>query len=469
LATTATAGSPVGSYPITASGAASSNYTIAYVSGALSVNAAALTITAAHTNKLYGAAVPALAATYGGLVNGDTAANLTTAPTLATTATAASSVGSYPITASGAAGSNYTIAYVSGTLSVNAAALTIAAANTNKLYGAAIPALAATYGGFVNGDTASSLTTQPSLATTATAASPVGTYPITASGAAASNYAIAYTGGTLTIQTAAAVALVTSSANPSLPGATVTFTAALSAVAPGTGVPTGTVQFVIDGAAAGSPAPLSGGNATYATAALGHGAHAVSARYAGDGNFTGATNLMASTQVVNTPPVPGAVTVTYDAISGVKLSVAALLRTASDADDDTITLASVGAASANGGTISSNGGWVFYVPTPGFTNADTFNYAISDGYSAPVTGTITLDLRTEGSPSDNLIVNILGNGSYGISGSGVPARVYQLDFTDGGQNSAWQALGDASADANGCFGFVDAGGSPQRLYRTVCP
>ena len=203
LATTATVSSPVGSYPITASGAAGSNYTIAYVSGALSVNAAALTITAANTNKLYGSAVPALAATYGGFVNGDTAASLTTRPTLTTTATAASPVGSYPITASGAAGSNYTIAYVSGALSVNAAALTITAANTNKLYGAAVPALAATYGGFVNGDSAASLTTAPTLATTATASSPVGSYPITASGAAGSNYTIAYVGGTLSVNAAA--------------------------------------------------------------------------------------------------------------------------------------------------------------------------------------------------------------------------------------------------------------------------
>ena len=433
------------------------------------MNAAALTITAANTNKLYGAAVPALAATYGGFVNGDSAASLTTAPTLATTATAAARSAAIRSPRAGPRAPTTPSLTSSGALSVNAAALTITAANTNKLYGAAVPALAATYGGFVNGDSAASLTTAPTLATTATAASPVGSYPITASGAAGSNYTIAYTGGTLTIQTAAAVALVTSSSNPSLPGAKVTFTTALSAVAPSTGVPTGTVQFLINGVAVGSPAPLSAGNASYATTALGHGTHSVWAQYAGDGNFTGATNLLASPQVVNSPPVPGAITIAYDPISGAKMSVAALLRTASDADGDTITLASLNASSANGGTISSNGGWVFYVPTPGFTNADTFNYAISDGYSAAVTSTITLNPRTEGSPSDNLIVNDLGNGSYAISGSGVPARVYQLEFTDGGQYSTWQALGEASADANGCFGFIDAGGSPQRLYRTICP
>ena len=80
--------------------------------------------------------------------------------------------------------------------------LTITAANTNKLYGAAVPALTASYSGFVNGDTASSLTTPPALTTTATAASPVGSYPITASGAASPNYTISYASGTLTVNKA---------------------------------------------------------------------------------------------------------------------------------------------------------------------------------------------------------------------------------------------------------------------------
>jgi len=205
LTTKATAASPAGSYPITASGAASPNYTISYASnkGTLTVSPAALTISAVSTNKAYGAAVPALTASYSGFVNGDTASSLTKLPVLSTEATAASPVGSYPITASGAASPNYTINYARGTLTVNAATLTISAVSTNKLYGAAVPALTASYSGFVNGDTASSLTQPPVLTTTATAASPMGSYPITASGAASPNYAISYVSGTLTVEMAA--------------------------------------------------------------------------------------------------------------------------------------------------------------------------------------------------------------------------------------------------------------------------
>ncbi len=199
LSTTATAASQVGGYTITASGAADPDYCISYVAGTLTVTPAALTITANNQTKVYGAALPALTASYSGFVNGDTVASLTTAPTLSTTATAASQVGGYTITASGAADPDYTISYVAGTLTVTPAALTITANNQTKVYGAALPALTAGYSGFVNGDTSTSLTTKPTLTTTATAASQVGSYTITASGATDADYSISYVAGTLTI------------------------------------------------------------------------------------------------------------------------------------------------------------------------------------------------------------------------------------------------------------------------------
>src|SRR5207244_878428 len=133
----------------------------------------ALTIKADSKTKAYGAALPALTASYIGFVNGDTAASLTTPPTLTTAATAASHVAGSPygITASGAADSDYTIAYVAGSLTVNPAPLTISADNNAKDYGAAVPTLTASYSGFVNGDTPASLATPPTLTTAATAAS----------------------------------------------------------------------------------------------------------------------------------------------------------------------------------------------------------------------------------------------------------------------------------------------------------
>src|SRR5262249_39479021 len=184
LATTATAASHVGSYAITASGAASSDYTIRYVGGSLNVTPAPLRITAEDKSKVYRAELVPLTAAYDGLVNGYTP------PTRATTATAASHVGSYSITASGAADSDYAIEYVAGHFAVTSAPLTITADDKSKSVGSPIPPLTFTPSGFVNGDTTDSLTTQPTLSTTATSASPAGTYPINGSGAAGPAYKI---------------------------------------------------------------------------------------------------------------------------------------------------------------------------------------------------------------------------------------------------------------------------------------
>src|SRR5207244_8799757 len=123
-----------------------------------------------------------------GFVNGDTVASLTTPPAISTTATTASAVGAYPIAASGAASLNYTISYLNGSLTVTPATLTVTADDKTKAYGASNPALTVRYSGFVNGDTAASLTTPPTVSTAATTTSEVGRERIAASGAASPNY-----------------------------------------------------------------------------------------------------------------------------------------------------------------------------------------------------------------------------------------------------------------------------------------
>ena len=203
LTTTATAYSHVSGnpYSITASGAVDSNYMIFYASGSLLVFPALLTASADNQFKIYGAALPTLTVTYTGFVDGDSSTNLSTAPTITTTATASSHVSSnpYAITAVGAADSDYAIVYVAGALTVTPAGLTITATNATKAYGAALPTLTASYSGLVNGDFPTNLATAPTIATTATANSPMGSYAITASGAADPDYAITYVAGTLSV------------------------------------------------------------------------------------------------------------------------------------------------------------------------------------------------------------------------------------------------------------------------------
>src|SRR5205823_1652632 len=127
------------------------------VVGTLTVTRAHLTVTADAGSKTYGDANPPLTATLTGFVNGDTAAVVSGTAALNTAATAASPVGTYPITAGAGtlSAANYDfLNVVGGTLTVTRAHLTVTADAKAKTYGDANPALTATITGFVNGDTA---------------------------------------------------------------------------------------------------------------------------------------------------------------------------------------------------------------------------------------------------------------------------------------------------------------------------
>jgi hypothetical protein len=195
---------------------------------------------------------------------------------------------------------------------------------------------------------------------------------------------------------------------------------------------------------------------------------AVKLEVSGSGSYYNASQGIFG-QWSNTPPVAGADTIERDPGSGVKVSIAALLANDSDADGDPIAFAGVSATSANGGTVVSNAGWIFYTPAPGFTNSDTFTYSISDGFGVPVTGTVTVNIRVDNGPSPNLTITDLGGGSYLVRGDGIPGRTYSIQSADAAESTNWQTLGTAAADPYGIFQFSDTNGSPQRFYRSMYP
>src|SRR5262249_41177685 len=140
----------------------------------------------------------------------------------------------------------------------------------------------ASYSGFVNGDTPASLTTPVVLTTHASSASPVGAYPIVASGATSPNYAITFRDGTLSVAQASSQTTLVTPGGTSVLGQGVTFTALVNLAG---SAPTGSVNFFIDGNLAGSAAiDPSTGLASFSTAAMGVGSHTVTAAYSGNAN-----------------------------------------------------------------------------------------------------------------------------------------------------------------------------------------
>lgn len=198
----------VGTHPsaFTASFAGDASFSASSSVGTLIVTKAQLTVTADSQSRLYGDANPPLTYTITGFVNGDTAAVVSGAATCSTTTTQTSPAGNYPIscTLGTLAAQNYVFVFVDGTLTVNPAPLTVTVANASRAYGAANPTFTGSITGLKNGDVITA-----TYSTTATPASPVGTYPITATlvdpSGVLGNYVVTNNPGTLTVTAAALV------------------------------------------------------------------------------------------------------------------------------------------------------------------------------------------------------------------------------------------------------------------------
>ncbi|NVK53355.1 MAG: Ig-like domain-containing protein, partial [Flavobacteriaceae bacterium] len=177
----------------------------------LTINKATLTATAEDKSRDYGEANPVFTLTYSGFKGSDDSSVLDTAPTVATTATTTTDVGTVAITVAGGSDSNYDITPVNGTLTIGKATLIATAEDKSRDYGEANPVFTITYLGFKGSDDSSVLDTAPTASTAATAASIAGTYEIDVLGASDTNYDFNYVKGTLTIN-AVGTSIVTSAA-----------------------------------------------------------------------------------------------------------------------------------------------------------------------------------------------------------------------------------------------------------------
>lgn len=127
-----------GSYVITPTGLSSAlGYKVTFANGTLTVNKAALAITASDAGKIYdgnpwsgGNGV-----TYAGFVNNETATVLGGTLTYGGSSQGAVNVGTYAITPGGYTSGNYTITYADGTLTVTPKVLTVV---TGSLIGSVI-------------------------------------------------------------------------------------------------------------------------------------------------------------------------------------------------------------------------------------------------------------------------------------------------------------------------------------------
>jgi hypothetical protein len=304
--------------------------------------------------------------------------------------------------------------------------------------------------------------------TTLTTAPSVGTASqnVTFTPTDTANYATTNWTASVTVNAAGTTNVVVSDSNPSLPGANVTFTATVGAVAPGSGIPTNQVCFLTNGIPATTNYLDANGLATYSTTLLPHGSDTVTAQYISDGNFLPSTNSVA--QVVDTPPVAGAHYL--GAITNTPLTILAnaLAVLDYDADGDTLSITAVSGTSTNGpsGNVTLSGGNVHYTPANGFIGDDQFTYTISDGFmggTATSTAKVTVRLGQATSVFNSISAS---SGTVNLRGHGIPGRSYDIQWSANANFSpVGGVLGPVTAAANGIITYTDDAGAGPRYYR----
>ena len=162
----------------------------------------ALTVRANSASKIYGDANPILSFTYSGLVDGDT--EIDQAPSISTSATTTSGVGTYPITLTGGSDPNYSLTLAEGVLEVSPAPLSLAINAATKIYGQADPVYTYSLQGLKGSDTEAVLVG----AFNREAGEDPGTYRINqGSISAGANYNLTVTGANLQIFKARALSV----------------------------------------------------------------------------------------------------------------------------------------------------------------------------------------------------------------------------------------------------------------------
>jgi len=187
---------------------------------------------------------------------------------------------------------------------------------------------------------------------------------------------------------------VATSVNPSVYGQSVTFTATVAAVAPGSGAPTGLVTFD-DGTTVLGTGTLNGGVATFSTSSLSVATHSITAVYGGDGNFTTSTSSALS-QAVNQDP-------TSTALSS---SVNPSLYGQSVTFTATVTANAPGSGTPSGSVIFMDGTSTLGTGTLNASSAATFTTSALSVASHPITavyGGDTNDLISTSEPLSQVV------------------------------------------------------------------
>jgi subtilisin-like proprotein convertase family protein len=252
-------------------------------------------------------------------------------------------------------------------------------------------------------------------------------------------------------------------------GSNVTFELSINPASPEPLLPQGAIQFKVDGTNFGDPATLIGNLATFTTAVIPWGRHEISAEYDGDDNFSSFEISLSQPLIIDTPPAANVYNLSGANSSGIKVAVSSLSTVTYDSDEEPLTFSLSSTNSAEGGSVTMSGGWIYYQPPAGPLMPDSFTYLVRDTLGEMAAGVVNITPSVSSATSPVLLIIGLPNDVYHIQFSGVPWRGYTLQFSSGPADTNWVFLATCSADSQGMVTYDDTIplGTAARCYRAI--
>ncbi|HWE02568.1 MAG TPA: Ig-like domain-containing protein, partial [Tepidisphaeraceae bacterium] len=220
---------------------------------------------------------------------------------------------------------------------------------------------------------------------------------------------------TTTVSQANSTVAVSASADPSTFGDMVTVSAAVAPVAPGAGVPTGTVSF-FDGATLLGTSTLDGSSvATLASLQLSPGSHSITGVYNGDSDFDASTSPADTTTVAKADT--GVIVTATPSVFGQSTTLSATVSTsnvnAADLEGQTGTVSFFNGATLLGtATLDNSGDATFSTTLPVGSHSITGVFSGDANYNGS-TSSVTTDTVTKASTS--VVTTGTGSSAFGQS------------------------------------------------------
>jgi hypothetical protein len=155
---------------------------------------------------------------------------------------------------------------------------------------------------------------------------------------------------------------------------------------------------------------------------------------------------------VNRRPVANLLTFSNTIPAVLEIPLASIIGNATDADGDTITLASINLTTTNGVVLTTNGTSIFY--SNNVSTLDQLSYTVSDGHGGLTPGLVNIANIVAPTPPAQIIGQPeIGGGSVTLHISGGEGATYYVERST--NLATWDTISTNFAPPGGAFDFVD--------------